>query len=183
MKESVDLVHVLLWIVGANKIQRIQEIVARDGKWRDGSVRFLTDSGYRLIETFMMGGWVKTTQLNKALKEIYKEYGTERGEDQVIELNDTVIQDLTTILEKAAIKAIREIVKGLNKESKERLYDFVKIANTDNNSESRDKALLRYTASVMKEYTKEEHRVYSLIRKLGTILDKKEFRFVLGKIS
>ena len=184
MKETLDLVHVIVWILNERRLVDMEEIRAWDGKWKQGYIEYLTkEDGYRHLETHRLGGWVKGAALNKTLKDIYSEYGTKRGMDQVILINDKVIDELTDVLIKIAVKEIRGRVQKMDKEEKERLYEFVKLARAKDDRVEREKDLTRYQSDVRNDAAQEELKTYALIRRLGVALKLSDFKLLLNKIS
>ena len=184
MKETIELVHVLVWILNERRLVDMEEIRAWDGKWKQGYIEYLTkEDGYRHLETHRLGGWVKGAALNKTLKDIYSEYGTKRGTDQVILINDKVIEEMTDELIKVAVKELRGQIQKMDKGQKERLYEFVKLARAKDDRVEREKDLTRYQSEVRNEAVQDELKTYALIRRLGVALKPDEFKLLLNKIS
>ena len=184
MKETLDLVHVLVWILNERRLVDMEEIRAWDGKWKQGYIEYLTkEDGYRHLETHRLGGWVKGAALNRTLKDIYSEYGTKRGTDQVILINDKVIEEMTDELIKVAVKELRGQIQKMDKGQKERLYEFVKLARAKDDRVEREKDLTRYQSEVRNEAVQDELKTYALIRRLGVALKPDEFKLLLNKIS
>lgn len=187
MKRTINLAHVIKWILDEQLSVWNFEIWALDGKWKKGYIEYgdrtkREEGLYEILTLDPFNGWIKSfSEVVKELKKIYKEYGTQEGNDQVIVIDAEVIRELKKEMIACVIERIRELVPKMSKEEKERLYQKVKIGLKEKDYIRREKEWRRVLRSHIPG--EEEMEASLLLKRMNMVLDNKDMTYILNKIS